>query len=44
MYIKKQFIIFEFLIFALLRTKVEFWPTVIRKGKIHQFFEACFAL
>ena len=25
-YIKKQFIIFQFLIFALLRAKIEFWP------------------
>lgn len=37
MYIEKQFIIFEFPIFALLWTKIEFWPTVIRKGKITNF-------
>ena len=41
-HIKKQFIIFQFLIFALLRAKIELWPnsgcpTVIRKVKFTDF-------
>ena len=42
MYIKKQFIIFKFLILALLRAKIEFLaelrlPTMIRKVKLTDF-------
>ena len=42
MYIKKQFTIFQFLIFALLRAKMEFFaelrlPTVIRKVEFTDF-------
>ena len=36
-YIKKQFIIFQFLIFALLGAKIAFWPNRGRKVKFTDF-------